>query len=228
MGTPTQVVRDQFEIRTVQPGDLVLQAETIPVVNVVGSTTLTAAQMCTGILYRSGSTAAFTDTTDTAANIINQLITNYNYNTSSVTGVGGGLGAMQGQTFRMRYINSVAYAATIAAGTGVTLGYNATTVNASSVKDFLVTVTNGSAPQTFAATTTNTSAVITGLNQFQTGQLSPGMAVSGTGIPASTNIISVQQGVGVTLNNNATASGTLVALSFSPTIRLDGLGQGLL
>jgi hypothetical protein len=54
------------------------------------------------------------------------------------------------------------------------------------------------------------------------------MLVTGTGIPASTTVLSVQPGVGVTLSANATATNNPVALTFSPRYTVLGLGQGLL
>ena len=69
-------------------------------------------------------------------------------------------------------------------------------------------------------TTTNASAIVTGLTD--TSQLIVGMQVSGTGIPANTTIASINSATQVTLNNNATASGT-VALTFkvAPNTNLD-------
>jgi len=212
--------------RRAYPGDVIGAAEIInSSLTTVGSGTITAAQVVSGILNRTGPTGAFTDTTDTAANIIAALIGNYNYNTTSVAGVSSGNGAQNGTTFRLSYINSVAFAMTLAAGTGVTLGANSA-VAASSVKDYLVTVTNGTPQQVFAATTTNASAVITGMNLFQTSQLSVGMLVTGTGV--SGTVLSIQPGVGVTLSANASATGTNVAITFNPTVRIDSLGQKLL
>jgi hypothetical protein len=51
-------------------------------------------------------------------------------------------------------------------------------------------------------------------------------AVSGTGISGGTTVLSVQPGVGVTLSANATATGTLVALTFAPRIEFRGIGTG--
>jgi len=220
------VVYDGGLQRKVYPGDLVTGAETINAsLTTAGAGTITAALLTSGILSRSGPGAGYTDTTDTASNIINALLGNYNYSTAAVTGVSSGAGVQPGTTFRLSYINTVAQAMTLAAGTGVTLGSNVNCA-ASSVKDYLVTVTNGTPAQTFAATTTNGSAVVTGLNLFQTSQLSVGMLVTGTGV--SGTVISVQPGTGVTLSANASATGTNVAITFAPTVRIDSLGQKLL
>lgn len=221
------VIYDGGLQRQIQQGDVLGGAESLAALSTAGAGTLTAALLTSGIINRTGPTGAYTDTTDTAANIVSNLIANYNYQTSATAGLPGGAAVQPGTTFRLRYINTVAYAMTLAAGSGVTL-VGTTTVNASSVKDYLITVTNGTPTQVFAANTTNSSAVITGLNQFQTSLLSVGQAVTGAGIAASSVIVSIQPGVGVTLNNNATATGSLIALTFSPTVSITGLGQGLL
>lgn len=75
----------------------------------VGAGTLTAALMLMTDILRSGPTGAFTDTTDTAANI-----------QSAWTGAG------QGSSFVLTYQNTTAFAATIAGGTGVTISGNTT------------------------------------------------------------------------------------------------------
>lgn len=218
------VVVDNLMQRPVAPGDVLIGGEQInSTLTTVGAGTILGNQLISGIINRTGPTGAFTDTTDSAQNIINSILSNVYL----ATGANTPLGVPVGTTFRVSYINSVAFAMTLAAGSGVTLGAN-TNVSASSVKDYLVTVTNGTPTQVYAATTTNASAVITGLNTAQTQNLSVGQAVSGTGIAANSVIVSVQPGVGVTLNNNATASGQLVALTFSPTVRIDSLGQKLL
>jgi len=220
------VIYDGSLQRQLYPGDVLGGAEVITNNATVGSTTLPASQLISGILNRTGSTGVFTDTTDTAANIIAALVAQYSYQQSPTNGLAGGNAVQPGLSVRLRYINAVAFAATIAAGTGVTLGANSATVNASSVKDYLLQVTNGTPQQTFAVNQTNGSAVLTGLTQFQTAQLSVGQLVTGSGL--SGNIISIQSGVGVTLSANASSTLILNAATFSPTVTITGLGQGLL
>jgi hypothetical protein len=214
--------------RILQQGDVSGGAEYYNTNSTVGNGTLTANQLCANLLKRSGPTAAFTDTTDSAQNIINALIGNAFIGTGSyVAGTGGNAGVQGGTTWRLRYINTVAFAMTLAAGTGVTIVANGN-VNASSVKDYLITVTNGSAQQLFSANTTNGNNQITSLTQAQTNQLTIGMAVTGAGIPANTVVTGISPGSGVTINNNATATSTNVAVTFSPTLTIEGIGQGLL
>ena len=218
------VMFDNAQMRALLPGDVVVGGEQISALTTAGAGTLTAALLIAGIIRRTGPAGVFNDTTDSAQNIINAIISAYFVGTGAVSPAGVPIGT----TWRLRYSNTVAFAGTVVAGAGVTLGVNTATINASSVKDFLLTVLNGTPTQVYAATTTNASAVITGLTQAQTQNLSVGMVVSGTGIQAASTILSVQPGIGVTLSLNATATATLVALTFSPSVQIDGLGQGLL
>lgn len=90
----------------------------------VGAATLTGAQIAGGLITRSGSTAVFTDTTDTAAAIVAAVP-----------------GAIVGQSFYLTITNTTAFAETLAAGTGVTLaGY--TIIPGNSTGRFLVRFTS--------------------------------------------------------------------------------------
>ena len=73
-------------------------------VSATTGTTLTGAALVSGQIARTGPTAAFTDTTDTAANILAQLP-----------------GAITGSTFLIRIKNATAFTETLAAGSNVTL-----------------------------------------------------------------------------------------------------------
>lgn len=96
-------------------------------VTTVGAATLTAAQINGGIITRSGSVAAYTDTTDTAANII-----------------AGIPGAGVGTAYLMEINNTVGFTETLAAGTGVTLA-GLTSLPPGSTGLFLVSVTSATA-----------------------------------------------------------------------------------
>lgn len=87
----------------------------------VGAGTITAVNIVNGATLRSGSTTAFTDTTDTAANIISAFPN-----------------AAIGESFEYTYVNNTVAAATIAAGSGVTLS-GVTAVPANSWATYLVT-----------------------------------------------------------------------------------------
>lgn len=75
-------------------------------VTATGNATLTAANIFAGYILRSGPTAAFTDTLDTAANII-ALLQNI----------------IPGYGLDFTIVNLTNYVQTIAAGTGVTLSF---------------------------------------------------------------------------------------------------------
>jgi hypothetical protein len=94
----------------------------------VGNSTLTAAKMLTGNILRSGSTAPYTDTTDTATNILASI-------PNAVAGVG----------YELTIANTVAFTETLAAGTGVTLS-GTTAIAASASRKYVVTITNVSTP----------------------------------------------------------------------------------
>lgn len=211
------MIWDGSQIRAVQQGDTVAGAEVIPPTISTAAITVTGAQLQSGFILRNPGGAG-TDTIDTAANIINAI----------AAGIGSN-GVQPGTTWRCTWIVSTAQAVTVqaTANTGVTVTNGA--INASSVKEFLITVTNGTPAQTFAVNSTNGSAVVTGLSAAQTALLSVGMVVTNAalGLQGQT-IISVQPGVGVTLSGNANATAVGTALTFSPTISVYGIGQKLL
>jgi hypothetical protein len=197
-------------IRQFQQGDIFGTAETESAVTIVGSTTLTGAQLASNILRRSGPAAPFTDTTDSAANWIAAL--------------SNGIQVPQaGTTYRLRYLNTSGNVGTLAGGTGVTL--TGTTVSNLVWRDYNIILTNVT-PGSTQIGNTNTSVTITGMSSAATALVSVGMLVSGTGIQAGTLVTGVNPGVGVTLSLAATATATAVALTFSPTITMTSIGAG--
>ena len=213
------VIQDGPTMRQIARGDTLAGADILPGTISTAAITITGAQLAQGYILRNPAGSA-TDTIDSAANIIASLL------------AGTGLNNVQpGTTFKCKWIVSTAQTTTVqaTANTGVTVTNGA--IAASGVKDFLVTVTNGTPAKTFTGNTTNASAVITGMTQEQTSQLSVGMVVTNAvnGLQGTT-IISIQPGVGVTLsgNANATSSTPGVAIAFSPTVTVYGIGQGVL
>jgi hypothetical protein len=97
-------------------------------------TTLTAAQMLTTNILRSGPGAPFSDTTDTAANL------------AAALGTPGG-------SFELTYINNTGSVATIAPGAGVTMAGASAAIPANSVTSLLVQLA-GAQPSTATATVT--------------------------------------------------------------------------
>lgn len=215
-------------------GDIIAWGESVVngALTTVGAGTWTGALIANGIIRRTGPVAGYTDTTDTAVNILAALAGN---NPLAL--------AVPGSTFRMRFINTVAQALTFAAGTGVTAGLGTLDVAASLWRDYLWTITNTTPNQIIQSNTTNASAAVTfvfptGISAWPIGSdptarnITPGALVSGTGITAGTTVLGVTQGVGgitgVTLSANATATSVVggVALTFGPTVRIDTLGSG--
>lgn len=94
----------------------------------VGAGTITAAGISGGITLRSGSTAAFSDTTDIADNIIAAAF-------SSVSAIGS--------SFTYTYVNNTVAPATLGGGTGVTVS-GVTVVPPNSWAKYLVTYTAAS------------------------------------------------------------------------------------
>jgi hypothetical protein len=223
MSLASPLVQDGNLTRTASAGDVLNVGEFVQDINNAAGVTWTAQQMISGLIGRRGA-AGVTDTTADAASIVNALLPNAGY-------VGGGAttsaGIQPGASFRLRVASSNSGVLTIAAGANVSLvssfgsGIN---VASGSNKDYLVTVLNGTPTAIIGnCSTTNGSAVVTGMTAAQTSQVTPGMAVSGTGIPGSTTVLSVQPGVGVTLSANATATTNPVALTFAPRVQLTGI-----
>jgi len=107
-----------------------LNAVAAVALNTVGAATISAAGIVGGLTLRGGTqTAVFTDTTDTAANIVAALAP---------------VKPALGYSWVYRYVNNGVFAATLAAGTGVTVT-GATVVPANSWIEYLVTVTGASA-----------------------------------------------------------------------------------
>lgn len=193
--------------RKAAAGDIISNTDTSVSLSATGNTTVTAALLAAKVINRVGATAAFTDTLDTATNLA-ALFGN----------------VANGSTFRVDYNNTTQFTGTLAGGTGVTFTGD-TTVGPYSIKQLSINVINSSSTRVHAVTTVNTSAQLTGLTQAQVSNLSQGMVVTGTGIPANTTITGLSLDGTVTISNAATASGTLVSVTFSPNIVVTALGN---
>lgn len=204
------VVADGGLQRQAMAGDLVHTGERIATLTTAGSGTILAEAIAAGILRRTGPAGGYTDTFDSATNIIAAL---------------GGAGVpVQGCSWRFTFINGVAQAMTAAAGEGIVLGTNVN-VAASVVRTYLLTVLNDTPRRQYNVNTTNSSPTVGGFTTDQLDTLSVGMMISGTGITAGTTISAINRGAGtITMSGNATATNTGVALVFSPVINISGLG----
>lgn len=221
----------------IQPGDIALLGERFGSLTTVGAGTITGALIASGILYRTGPTGAFIDTPDTATNILVALgQLNAAGGTSNIWG-SGITDLDSGQTFRFRYINGVAFAMTFQTGVegiiygtagGAGLGILGVAGN---WRDYLVTIGNNTPRQSLQVTSVNANAAVTLTAPVPLGTITPGMWLSGTNVTSGTLILGVTHGQGVitgfTMNANATGSGTQ-AWVFSPTVRFDNLGSGVL
>lgn len=205
--------------RQIGLGDNLAGGEVIPATIATNAITITGSQLGSRFIQRT-TTGSGTDTIDTAANIIAALISGL-----------GNTGIQNGTSWWVTWIQNAAYAITVqaTAHTGVTV--NSGTVNASSVKDFLVQVNNGSPAQSYSGMTTNGSAVVTGFTADQLKNITPGMVVTNAvnGLQ-DTTVLSTNFAAGsVTFSGNANAtSATPVVINFSPVITVTGIGQGLL
>lgn len=222
--------------RSVLPGDLIAGGESIlaGAIAVTAGTVWTGAAIATGIIRRTGpSGAGYTDTTDTAANII-----------AAIRGNANSPDIVPGTTFRLLVQNTIAQVLTLAAGTGVTLGTGTTTIANSSVRTYLVTVLNAMTPITLPCTLTNNSKVaLFGLQANQValpigpgstaGQINVGATLSiSSGYAAGTTVTGLTYGqgglIGFTSSNNYTGTTGSVAVTFLPSIQIDSLQAALL
>lgn len=96
-------------------------------ITTVGNGTLTAAGIVGGLITRSGSLADFTDTTDTAVNIVAALAA-----------------YVASESFYIKIKNTTAFAQTLSAGAGVTLS-GSSVIPPNSVGTYLVTITSATA-----------------------------------------------------------------------------------
>lgn len=205
--------------RQTQQGDVVGAAEVINSIGTGTAVTITGAILASGLI--SGApTAAAAYTLDSAANIL-----------AALTSGPGNFPVQNGTTFRVRHLNTTAFAVTWAAtaNTGVTVA-NGTT-NASSVKDFLLTVVNGQPPVIASGTTVNGSAVVSAVPAATLAAMTVGQVITNAvaGLQGAT-VTSINLAAGTfTASANANATNTTaVAINVSPVITFTGIGQGLL
>lgn len=214
-----------------QPGDCILQSEVSSAVTTVGATTLSAAALITGNIYRSGSTAAYTDTLDTSSNLYAALAGNDN-----------GPQLQPGLGFDCIITNGVAFAETITLGAGMIAGSGViTSVSASSWRAFSFNFISCQQPTTVVASGASGQANLTwtlqpGMQSLQQGvavtavNIQVGATAIGTGVPANTTVLAVIEGVGgttgVTLSANLSSTIANGAIAFVPTIQVSSPGAG--
>jgi len=140
-----------------------------------------------------------------------------------------------GSSFRRIITATTAFAlamAAPAAGAGLTLAaapYDQTTVAASSWREFVFQILNSSPAITISCSQVNATKPLT-INNAQidlANQVTPGMSAFGTNIAANSKVASVNRDTGViTLDTNVTATIAVNAISFTPTVVVQGLRGG--
>lgn len=158
--------------------------EVITTLSTVGAGTITGAGIAGGVTYRTGSQSAtpFTDTTDTAANIITAQVN-----------------ARVGMTWEWKYVNTTNATATIAGGTGVTPSV-ITAISAGRSVTYLVTYTAAAtitmvAIDSSSALTSSQSLALAGSTSGTTTLVASAAAGSTTQtLPAVTGVISSTTG----------------------------------
>lgn len=201
----------------IQAGDTPATGDVIPAALTGTTLTVTGAMLQSGLISRNPA-APGTDTIDSATNLI-----------ASMSAGLGTVGIQPGTAFRTIWYNDSANAITLAATANSGVTVNKPTVNAGSVKDYIVTIVNGTPAASALGNATNGSAVVTGFTDAQLALLTPGMVV--------TNAVAGAQGftiLGVnrtnnslTLSGNATATGP-ISFNFSPVVVVQGIGQKLM
>lgn len=199
------------DVRAALPGEIQMSQLQYVANSTVGDSTLTAASLLAGVINRTGPVGAYADTLPT----VNQLVAACPQ-------------LSVGDSFTFLFRNTVAQANTITAGTGWTLGSN-TSIAASLVREFLVTMTAVKPTTVVSATTTNASAILTNLSDDAVKALTPGMLVTGTNIPASTTLIAVNANSRTaTMSAAATGTGNNIAVTANPTATLEGVRSSTL
>jgi hypothetical protein len=97
-------------------------------------------------------------------------------------------------------------------------GINRIFVNSSDGTGWFYATDAGTGSPTFTGDTTNTTAVVT--NVSSTSGLYVGQAISGTGIPASTRIQSIDSATQITMTANATATNATVTITREPIAKI--------
>jgi len=214
----------------IMPGDTQIHARNMQTITSASAVTITATQLLSGNIMRSGPLVGYTDVLPTAVNVLAGL------NGGSVADI------TPGAAFDCRITNNTGTVETLTLGTGMVAGQGSiASIAANSWRDFQFDVTSNQAPLTVIANTTSGSAVVTwslppGQTTLQQGNaynavnIIPGAGVSGTGITAGTTNLGLTAGVGgsigATLSGTATATGTNIALTFGPVITAHSSGSG--
>jgi hypothetical protein len=128
-----------------------------------------------------------------------------------------------GDSFRFLYRQLAAFATTFTMGAGMT-AVGTTSIAASFVREFLITIVSSKRTSIAIGSTTNANAVLTNIPQASLANIQVGQAVSGVGIGASAVVTAVNLSAGtVTVSVNSTATADNIAITFTPTATVKGL-----
>lgn len=127
-GTVAQLMTAPMTPSSLTTTGAVIQQFKVSLISNTAGMTIPAADMVNGYLERQAASAAFSDTTDTATNIIAQIAN-----------------AAVDVTFIFRILNQTGYTMTLAGGTGVTINGTAT-IASGAWRDMLGQVLNVSSP----------------------------------------------------------------------------------
>jgi hypothetical protein len=237
-GRTLMAIAGQLAETRLMPGDIAMQGEQFfpGGLTTAGAGTVTGAMIAAGLLRRTGPGAGFTDTFDTATNILAALGflpatggTNTQFG-AGLTDVG------PGSTFRFRYILGVAQVMTFNATVPEGLVYAIANTSmglagvAGNWREYLLTINNVT-PRQSLSVISNTSTTTQFSSPQPVGTVTPGMWLSGSNVTSGTLVTGVIHGQGVITGFTTSAASTGSATQawvFSPTITVDSVGSGVL
>jgi len=188
-----------------QGGDIAMSQLRFTSDSTVGSSVISTTALLNGILNRTGSVGAYNATLPTAAQVL---------------AAAPNLSVGDSWSFILR--NTVAFAATMVAATGMELGAD-TAIVASAVREYLLTVL-GAGPGATLIARTNTNTQLTNVAAVDIARVSVGQGVTGTGVAANTVIIGLDANQGIIyLNNATTATADNIAITTNPRIAVNGV-----
>jgi len=201
------VYRGTVSPNRIAPGDLLASGKQFAApLTAAANGVILGSAIAAGMLRRTGPTAAFTDTTDSSTNIMTALKGNA-YAADDYAGI----------SFDFQYINTVAFAQTLAAGAGVVLGVRGGSLNAlaSSSIMYMFTIRADMNPLVVNANLTNGS--VTALFSLPPNALSLpiGPSPQSINIPAGATIVGTNIAVGATVLASILGQGGIIGVQMS-------------
>lgn len=231
------------------PGDVLNTNESVQTIALDAAYTYSGAEIAFGDIFRTLISGAVTDVFPTANQLIDALRGNVNVVTPPSNELYGSqpsrsvqlawpanlMPFQPGSTFRRTIVETTAFIITmdIPASGGITLAaapYNITAIAASSWREFVFKIMNSSPTVIIPVGQVNATKPLTVPAAYldMINNITPGMSVYGTNIAASTKVAGVNRDTGIiTLDTNVTATLSLNAVTFTPTVVVYGLRSGL-